>query len=162
MEFSDGSVTSVSDISASDYSISVDTFSPDIVAFAPMFTSRHPRVIAVGEGQGSLKVSLLLPHVCRSEARLKEFTLVSTKATVAVDFEDSTAAAGSDYGHHKSPVFVQNDGGISATNNNPFIGGSAFATDKNRHNPEQSLDLQDILNGLLLHTCIINNTSTVL
>lgn len=139
VEFSDGSVTSVADINANDYTISVDSLSPDVVAFAPMLASRHPRVIAVSEGKGNLlKVSLLLPDACRAEARLRDYVLVSTSAFINVDFYDA------EYGP-KLPMLVQNDGGISVTNNG-FLGHNN-AKEKKRSDSEQSSDLQDILFG---------------
>lgn len=132
-------MTSLSDINSVDYAISVDSLSPDVVAFAPMLASRHPRVIAVGEGKGNLlKVSLLLPDTCRSEAHLKDFTLVSTSAFINVDFYDS-----SEYGQ-RSPMFVQNDGGIG-NGNSGFFGSNG--KEKKRHESEHSSDLQDILSG---------------
>ena len=140
VEFSDGSITSISDVNSADYSISVDSLNPEIVAFAPMLTSLHPRVIAVGEGKGNLlRVSLVLPETCRSEARLKDFVLVSAGAFIDVDFNDN------DYSQ-KSPMFVQNDGGgIGVGSINGFF--SNGNKDKKRTDLDQSSDLQDIING---------------
>lgn len=50
MEFSDGSRTALRDVTVSDYYLLVESLDPEVVAFAPMLASKHPRVIAVGEG----------------------------------------------------------------------------------------------------------------
>lgn len=50
LEFSDGSRTALRDVAVSDYYLLVESLDPEVVAFAPMLASRHPRVIAVGEG----------------------------------------------------------------------------------------------------------------
>lgn len=50
MEFSDGSRTALRDVEVSDYYLVVESLDPEVVAFAPMLASKHPRVIAVGEG----------------------------------------------------------------------------------------------------------------
>lgn len=140
VEFSDGSVTAISDVSALDYSISVDSLNPEVVAFAPMLTSLHPRVIAVGEGKGNLRVSLVLPDTCRSEARLKDFVLVTASAYIEVDFFEN------DYSQ-KSPMFVQNDGGgVGASNVNTFF--MHNNKDKKKNDLDPSSDLQDIISGI--------------
>lgn len=51
MEFSDGSRTALRDVAVSDYYLLVESLDPEVVAFAPMLASKHPRVIAVGEGK---------------------------------------------------------------------------------------------------------------
>ncbi|XP_013186597.2 transmembrane protein 132E [Amyelois transitella] len=67
IEFSDGSRTALRDVAVSDYYLLVESLDPEVVAFAPMLASRHPRVIAVGEGSGELlRVTLLTPEQCRS------------------------------------------------------------------------------------------------
>lgn len=82
VEFSDGSTTPLRDISLSDYSLVVDSLSPDVVAFAPNAFS-HPRVIAVGEGQGELlRVALLTPEECRTGAAKRTPPLISATAQV--------------------------------------------------------------------------------
>lgn len=50
MEFSDGSRTALRDVEVADYYLVVESLDPEVVAFAPMLASKHPRVIAVGEG----------------------------------------------------------------------------------------------------------------
>lgn len=50
LEFSDGSHTALRDVAVSDYFLVVESLDPEVVAFAPMYASKHPRVIAVGEG----------------------------------------------------------------------------------------------------------------
>ncbi|CAH0720711.1 unnamed protein product, partial [Brenthis ino] len=67
IEFSDGSHTALRDVAVSDYYLLVESLDTEVVAFAPMLASRHPRVIAVGEGSGELlRVTLLTPEQCRS------------------------------------------------------------------------------------------------
>lgn len=54
------------DISVDDYFLLVESLDTEVVAFAPMLASHHPRVIAVGEGNGDLlRVTLLLSEECR-------------------------------------------------------------------------------------------------
>lgn len=44
----------------------MESLDTEVVAFAPMLASHHPRVIAVGEGNGDLlRVNLLLSEECR-------------------------------------------------------------------------------------------------
>lgn len=51
LEFSDGHKTPLRDIVDSDYHLVVKSLDTEVVAFAPMVASHHPRVIAVGEGK---------------------------------------------------------------------------------------------------------------
>lgn len=54
------------EISVDDYFLLVESLDTEVVAFAPMLASHHPRVIAVGEGNGDLlRVTLLLSEECR-------------------------------------------------------------------------------------------------
>lgn len=54
------------DISVDDFLLLVESLDAEVVAFAPMLASHHPRVIAVGEGNGDLlRVTLLLSEECR-------------------------------------------------------------------------------------------------
>lgn len=128
IEFSDGSRTPLRDVSDKDYHLVVESSDPEIVAFAPMMASHHPRVIAVGEGSGDLlHVTLLLSEECRSSSRTKikgNGVLASADASVVVDFSSS------DLPHR--PDILQNDGG-------------SYGNAKGRDFP----DLQDILKGKL-------------
>lgn len=105
----------------------VDSLDPEVVAFAPMVASHHPRVIAVGEGNGDLlHVTLLLSEDCRIAPRAKNKgpgPLASAAASVTVDFSVS------DLPHR--PDILQNDGG-------------SYSTSKGR----EFQDLQDILKGM--------------
>ncbi|XP_046680481.1 transmembrane protein 132E isoform X4 [Homalodisca vitripennis] len=128
MEFSDGSTTPLRDISLADYSLVVDSLSPDVVAFAPNAFS-HPRVIAVGEGRGELlRVALLTPDECRTGAAKRTPPLISATAQVQVDFASNLL-------QHR-PDFVQNDGGAS------------IGRDRKTH--RETVDLHDILIGIPL------------
>lgn len=95
----------------SDYYLIVDSLDPDIVAFAPMVASHHPRVIAVGEGRGDLlRVALLPNDECRRYSKtggvIKSSSgpLAQTTATVEVDFGVGDLSQRSE--------FIQNDGSI--------------------------------------------------
>lgn len=82
------------------------------MAFAPMLASHHPRVIAVGEGNGDLlRVTLLLSEECRMRRNIpmskqgpKTTTgpLASALASVQVDFSTTDSP--------NRPDTVQNDG----------------------------------------------------
>lgn len=115
------------DVADTDYHLVVESLDPEVVAFAPMVASHHPRVIAVGEGSGDLlQITLLLPEDCRSSIRPKlkgTGPLASSAASVTVDF------TASDLPHR--PDILQNDGGSysNAKGNRDFQ------------------DLQDILKG---------------
>lgn len=128
------------DISVDDYFLLVESLDTDVVAFAPMLASHHPRVIAVGEGNGDLlRVTLLLSEECRMRRNIpmskqsptKQTTgpLASALASVQVDF--STADA-----QNNRPDTVQNDG----------ISGRERKSGKDR-DPN---DLSDILIGIPL------------
>ncbi|XP_016844995.1 transmembrane protein 132E isoform X2 [Nasonia vitripennis] len=114
IEFSDGSRTPLREIAVSDYQLVVESLDPEVVAFAPMVASHHPRVIAVGEGRGDLlRISLQLADVCRlAGARRSKappgraaaaLPLATASANVEVDFASSDLP--------NRPEFVQNDGG---------------------------------------------------
>lgn len=115
------------DIADSDYHLVVKSLDTEVVAFAPMVASHHPRVIAVGEGKFKrnsigriyfgaflgrgdlLQVQLLLNEDCRVPTRSKingtpQKPLATAAAAVEVDFSVS------DIPHR--PDFVQNDGGM--------------------------------------------------
>ncbi|XP_060527695.1 transmembrane protein 132C isoform X1 [Cylas formicarius] len=106
LEFSDSTKTALRDISDMDYHLVVESLDPEVVAFAPMVASHHPRVIAVGEGSGDLlQVTLLLSEECRTSGRPKTKSagpLATAAAHIAVDFT-------SDLAHR--PDILQNDGG---------------------------------------------------
>lgn len=100
------------DVSVDDYFLLVESLDTEVVAFAPMLASHHPRVIAVGEGSGDLlRVTLLLSEECRlrknvplskQNAKVNPGHLATALATVQVDFS-STDSPG-------RPDTVQNDG----------------------------------------------------
>lgn len=138
IEFDDGSRTPLRDISVDDYFLLVESLDTEIVAFAPMLASHHPRVIAVGEGQGDLlRVTLLLPEECRSRRNIpllkgKQLpsgpTLATALASVEVDF------GGLDSKTDSRPDTVQNDG----------------TSNRDRYRGRDLGDLADILIGIPL------------
>ncbi|XP_037919776.1 transmembrane protein 132E isoform X2 [Hermetia illucens] len=129
LEFSDRTRTPLRDVSVDDYFLLVESLDTEVVAFAPMLASHHPRVIAVGEGNGDLlRVNLLLSEQCRlrrslplSKSKPNPGLLASALASVQVDFSSADNA-------HK-PDTVQNDG----------IAG------RERKGPRDSGDLSDII-----------------
>nr|XP_012232704.1 PREDICTED: LOW QUALITY PROTEIN: transmembrane protein 132C [Linepithema humile] len=143
VEFSDGTRTPLREIAVSDYHLLVESLDPEVVAFAPMVASHHPRVIAVGEGRGDLlRVSLQLADSCRlsgrrsskSSQRTAITALASASANVEVDFASSEVP--------NRPEFVQNDGGGTV--------GSHHHKERNFKRGEMAPDLHDILIGLPL------------
>lgn len=102
----------IRDVSVDDYFLLVESLDTDVVAFAPMLASHHPRVIAVGEGNGDLlRVTLLLSEDCRLRRNIplsKQGTkssigpLASALASVQVDFSAPET--------QNRPDTVQNDG----------------------------------------------------
>lgn len=100
------------DISVEDYFLLVESLDTEVVAFAPMLASHHPRVIAVGEGNGNLlRVTLLLAENCRTrrntnatkQSKTISSPLASALASVEVDFNNGNDIV------NKHEI-VQNDG----------------------------------------------------
>ena len=133
----------------SDYQLLVESLDPEVVAFAPMVASHHPRVIAVGEGRGDLlRVSLQLADACRLQAAGRRaaakaptsaraaavvLPLATAVANVEVDFASSELPS--------RPEFVQNDGGGN-------LGlGAHHRERKNGGNRDVAPDLHDIVIG---------------
>ncbi|XP_061939594.1 transmembrane protein 132E isoform X4 [Apis cerana] len=143
VEFSDGTRTPLREIAVNDYHLLVESLDPEVVAFAPMVASHHPRVIAVGEGRGDLlRVSLQLADACRltgrrsgkGSQRATAATLATASANVEVDFASSDLP--------NRPEFVQNDGGGTV--------GSHHHRERKTSRGEMAPDLHDILIGLPL------------
>jgi transmembrane protein 132 len=149
LEFSDGFRTPLRDITVNDYYLLVDSLDPEVVAFAPMVASHHPRVIAVGEGKGDLlRVALLPAEECRGSTTTRRGgassavgkgtskgsiggPLAAASAHVDVDFSASEVP--------QRPDFVQNDGGGNV--------GSGHGGRDRKNNRELAPDLRDILKG---------------
>ncbi|XP_017893441.1 transmembrane protein 132E isoform X2 [Ceratina calcarata] len=140
VEFSDGTRTPLREIAVTDYHLVVESLDPEVVAFAPMVASHHPRVIAVGEGRGDLlRVSLQLADACRLNSRRSgkgsqratAAALASASANVEVDFASSDLP--------NRPEFVQNDGGGTV--------GSHHHRERKNGRGEMTPDLRDILIG---------------
>lgn len=143
LEFSDGSRTPLRDISVDDYFLLVESLDTEVVAFAPMLASHHPRVIAVGQGHGDLlRVTLLLPEECRLRRNLpitkpglksNVGPLASALASVEVDFGNGEVTKATDV--------VQNDGVSRDRGRNRDLGDLADILigiplrDSDRHEP---------------------------
>ena len=100
-----------------DYFLLVESLDTDVVAFAPMLASHHPRVIAVGEGNGNLlRVTLLLSEDCRTRRnpnssklfKYNSLPLASSIASIDVDFNNEKVK-------HES---IQNDGIVGRDRSN--------------------------------------------
>lgn len=140
VEFADGFRTPLREIAVSDYHLLVESMDKEVVVFAPMVASHHPRVIAIGEGRGDLlRVSLQLADSCRLSGRRSSKTsqrtaaaaLASASANVEVDFTSSEVP--------NRPEFVQNDGGGTV--------GSQNHRERKTNRGEMAPDLHDILIG---------------
>jgi len=140
VEFSDGTRTPLREIAVTDYHLLVESLDQDVVAFAPMVASHHPRVIAIGEGRGDLlRVSLQLDESCRfagrrsgkGSQRTAVAVLATATANVEVDFASSDVP--------NRPEFVQNDGGGTV--------GSHHHRERKTNRGEVASDLHDILIG---------------
>lgn len=112
------------DIAVEDYFLLVESLDTEVVAFAPMLASHHPRVIAVGEGSGDLlRVTLLLSEDCRmrrsvtSSKHIKSnfSPLISSLAAVEVDFNN--------FDNNNKLEAIQNDGIIGKDRKNFRISG---------------------------------------
>ncbi|XP_065333491.1 transmembrane protein 132E isoform X3 [Cloeon dipterum] len=119
LRFNDDTSTALRDVSVADYLLTVDSQNPEVVAFAPMAASPHPRVIAVGEGHGPLlRLTLRLPDRCAGPAATKgraasatvkgrpPTPLVPSNNVLATAFADVKV----DFSGSQRPEFVQNDG----------------------------------------------------
>lgn len=118
VHFSDETKTALRDIAMSDYLLSVDSLDPDVVAFAPMAASPHPRVIAVGEGRGDLlRVGLRLPDKCTTLASSSRRGVTKSRTPVPPATNNVLANAFAnvevDFTSSQRPEFVQNDGSES-------------------------------------------------
>lgn len=144
VEFNDGTRTPLREIAVSDYHLMVESLNPDVVAFAPMVASHHPRVIAVSEGHGDLlRVTLQLTDICRQTSTKRSklpsringsMSLATATANVEVEFVTGDSP-------HR-PEFVQNDGG----------GGGSVQSPSHHHRERKigrdvAPDLHDILIG---------------
>ncbi|XP_051175131.1 transmembrane protein 132E isoform X2 [Leptopilina boulardi] len=140
VEFSDGFRTPLREIAVSDYHLVVESLDPEVVAFAPMVASHHPRVIAVGEGRGDLlKVTLHLADSCRLSGRKSKTP--ATRGTPSLPLATSTANIEVDFATSdlpNRPEFVQNDGGT--------LGGSSHHRER-KNGKDGAPDLNDILIG---------------
>lgn len=147
LEFSDGTKTPLRDISDTDYHLVVESLDPEVVAFAPMVASHHPRVIAVGEGSGDLlQVTLLLPEECRTSGRPKMKSsgpLSSAAASITVDFSSS------DLSHR--PDILQNDGGSYGNSKRDFADLQDILKDDNSQEPNVQARQYQGNKGVLRH-----------
>lgn len=133
------------DISVEDYFLLVESVDTEVVAFAPMLASHHPRVIAVGEGNGDLlRVTLLVTEECRTARRnamvggtkmpkVNPPPLASALAAVEVDFNNGNHDTMSSISNRHE--LLQNDG---------IIGKSKFRNARG--------DLADIIGKIVLIT----------
>ena len=86
LHFSDGTSIDLSDVSSTDYDLSVDTFG-GAVALAPN-TGPYPRVIAIGPGRGQLLyLSMELSSSCQ---RKRTQPLAMKNVNINVDFSTSS------------------------------------------------------------------------
>ncbi|XP_036319877.1 transmembrane protein 132C isoform X1 [Rhagoletis pomonella] len=147
LQFSDGSKTPLRDISVEDYFLLVESLDTEVVAFAPMLASHHPRVIAVGEGNGDLlRVTLLLSEDCRMRRSLasskhmkSNFSpLISSLAAVEVDFNN--------FDNSNKLESIQNDG---------IVG-------KDRKSFRDNGDLADIIVGIPMKYAHHNDESVLM
>lgn len=122
-----------------DYFLLVESLDTEVVAFAPMLASHHPRVIAVGEGNGNLlRVTLLLSEECRmrrgpgastssnsKQNKPNASPLASALASIEVDFSNVDIVS--------KQESIQNDGTVG----------------RERKNYRNTGDLADIIGKLI-------------
>lgn len=134
-----------------DYYLLVDSLDPEVVAFAPMVASHHPRVIAVGEGKGDLlRVALVAADECRGSTATRRggagssVGKASSKGSIGGPLAAASAHVDVDFSASEVPQrpdFVQNDGGNV---------GSGHGGRDRKNNRELAPDLRDILKGISL------------
>lgn len=89
--FSDGTSTPLSQVAESDFSLSLLALESGVVALAPMASSHRPRVIALGEGDGGIRVSLEMTDSCsKRDAR----PLATASVDIGVRMKRSPEKAG--------------------------------------------------------------------
>ncbi|XP_046420331.1 transmembrane protein 132E isoform X1 [Neodiprion virginianus] len=170
IEFSDGSHTPLREVTVNDYHLLVESLDPEVVAFAPMVASHHPRVIAVGEGRGHLlRVTLQLADICRLPNRRSKNSprppvapLATAAAHVEVDFASSDLP--------NRPEFVQNDGGGMVGSHRERKNGKEMAPDlhdiligvpmKDENNHEPTVQAHQARQAQQHHTAIANGMSS--
>ncbi|XP_063707081.1 transmembrane protein 132E [Culicoides brevitarsis] len=183
IEFDDGSRSPLRDISVDDYFLLVESLDTEVVAFAPMLASHHPRVIAVGQGHGDLlRVTLLLPEECRSRRNIPLLkpnnggknsasgpTLATALASVEVDFGGSDTSKSD----HSRPDTVQNDG-TSRGYRGRDLGDLADILigiplkDASHHEPtvqarqHRGMTALDTLNGMVSHKSSVHSDMTTI
>ncbi|KAH8042827.1 hypothetical protein HPB51_025879 [Rhipicephalus microplus] len=98
LRFSDGTWTPLIDVPESDFSLVMESLDPGVVALAPVAASSggmtaRPRIVAIGQGQGSLlQLSLELGKAC--QRRRRGAPLAWARARVNARF-NSAGASGS-------------------------------------------------------------------
>ncbi|XP_037514034.1 transmembrane protein 132E-like [Rhipicephalus sanguineus] len=98
LRFSDGTWTPLIDVPESDFSLVMESLDPGVVALAPVAASSggmtaRPRIVAIGQGQGSLlQLSLELGEAC--QRRRRGAPLAWARARVNARF-NSAGAGGS-------------------------------------------------------------------
>ncbi|XP_026679931.1 uncharacterized protein LOC103509950 [Diaphorina citri] len=114
--------------------------------------SKHPRVIAVGEGRGELlRVAFLQPDACRPGGPVKKTSpLLTANVKVEIDFENFGADSASGVGGGQKSDFVQNDGSAGK-----------FGAGDSRSKDFLSSDLRDILIGVPLKDSDSNDQPSV-
>lgn len=145
IEFSDSTRTALREIAVSDYHLSVESLDSEVVAYAPMVASHHPRVIAVGEGRGDfLRITLQLADACRLSSRKSKGS--TPRITAALPLATATANVEVDFASSElpnRPELVQNDGGGNL--------GMGSHHRERKNGRDVVPDLQDILIGNLFH-----------
>ena len=87
VHFSDGTFTSLSDMSEKDYDLGIDVFENKAIAYAPTTGLPYPRIIALNEGNDQLiHVSLEVPQACQKKRTQQ---LAMKYLTLNVDFSKS-------------------------------------------------------------------------
>lgn len=96
-----------------DYYLLVESLDTEVVAFAPMLASHHPRVIAVGEGNGNLlRITLLLSDACRGRrnSNLHKHLKIGSQQPLATSLASVQVDFNNDHDAINKFEIIQNDG----------------------------------------------------
>ncbi|TRY70776.1 hypothetical protein TCAL_10024 [Tigriopus californicus] len=132
LTFSDNTVLNLKDVDPGNYYLNVKSLDQKVIAFAPTHGSRHPRVIAIGSGQGELlRVFLELADSCIQKSMVP---LATTKVDVNVMLKEKKPFFGTGVRHDFGSAQAVNMGDLGDS----LLSNIALRDDQNYFKPAMS------------------------
>lgn len=132
LSFSDNTVLNLRDVDPGNYYLNVKSLDQKVIAFAPTHGSRHPRVIAIGSGQGELlRVFLELADDCIQKSMVP---LATTKVDVNVILKEKKPLFGTGIRHDFGSAQAVNMGDLGDS----LLSNIALRDDQNYFKPAMS------------------------